>query len=61
MPIIQVNVFVCERCGLAVSTTKQQSLFHDPVIEPPLGWDLSPDPAALLLCRECRIKNPKPA
>lgn len=59
MPIIQINLFICEQCGRSVTTTKQESLYSDPVIVPPPGWERSAV-SDLLLCRECGLKAISP-
>lgn len=36
--IVQINVFVCEQCGVAASISEEVSTFSDPVVVPPEGW-----------------------
>jgi hypothetical protein len=35
MPVYQINVWVCEVCGKALSTTEETSPYSDPVVIPP--------------------------
>ena len=55
MRVIQVNVFLCEKCANTTSTTTDTGTYDDPVIIPPPGWDEEYDE----LCPNCRPPVPK--
>lgn len=53
MPIIQINVFVCERCGETDITSNEAILYDDPVIvRTGWGYDIN-----TLLCPTCMGKE----
>lgn len=49
MPIIQTNVFVCERCGETDITDNVLRLYEDPTVSRP-GWGYDVN---TLLCPTC--------
>lgn len=54
MPIIQINIFVCEKCGKVSKTFDDDILMYsDPVVTTPNDeyWDYSDDDK--LLCEKC--------
>ena len=55
MPIIQINVWTCEDCGLMVSTTEEVPTWYDPVVDLD-GWEhrVSDDK---LCCPKCLAKT----
>jgi ribosomal protein L40E len=60
MPIIQINVWICEKCGATETTSEATGMYDDPIVHPPkkagATWDhveLGPDKYPLL-CPKCQ-------
>ncbi len=52
MAIYQTNIFICEVCGNVESITAEETLFNDPVINPPnKNWNYNHE--GKLACPDC--------
>lgn len=56
--VIQTNTFICEvpDCNRLVSKTEYTSLYSDPVVTPPKGWDFLSDENTYA-CEDCVMKE----
>ena len=58
MTVIQVNIFICDKCGATETHTEETSWYSDPVVTPPDGWI---DNECGDICPKCRkIKEANP-
>ncbi len=58
MPIIQINVWICEVCGLVATQSHETTPYSDPVVIPPERWGYVGElPNEKLACSECLAKE----
>jgi len=59
MPIYQTNIWICENCGMIISTTEEVNPYYDPVVIPPNDkWEhCKVGGKELLCCPDCNDKN----
>lgn len=58
--IIQVNIWICEKCGKLETTIDQSDIYSDPIVLPPNNekWDyIEVDGKELLCCQDCLEKT----
>ena len=58
MPVIQINVWICEVCGYIATETSHTFPYADPVVEPPndIEWEyIGADEK--LACPACVVKH----
>jgi len=58
MPVIQINLWICEVCGKLRTTVEETSIYSDPTVVPPGGekwWFVGPDEK--LACPDCLEKE----
>lgn len=56
MPVYQVNMWVCSKCGKVHSEANLERTWSDPLISPPKGWhaqDSDVDTCEKEFCPEC--------
>jgi len=56
MPIHQINLFICELCGIYETSCVETGLYDDPVVKKD-GWGHKND---MLLCPICMAAQPNP-